>query len=258
MSAHATYVYCVVHRDRPAAVRNMPSGVPGSSRPALLDVSPALSIVVSTVPLGVYGREPLERRLHDLDWVASVALAHEAVVERMGRISAATIIPMKLFTMFSEPERAVAEMRSRRGQLSNLVKRIRGCQEWGVRVTPSASRPQRPARKTAVRSGADFLAAKKRARDDARDQAERLHAEAESVLASLGRVARQAKRRLPPDSAATPPVLEAAFLVPQARNARFAAAARDAARRCRAAGGDLVLTGPWPAYNFVDDGEPGA
>jgi hypothetical protein len=258
MTPSATYVYCVVQRDRPIAVSRMPQGIPGSSRPALLQVSRGLSIVVSDVPLDAYGPERIERRLHDLDWVASIALAHEAVVERVGGLTGATVIPMKLFTLFSEPERAVAEMRSRRRQLWAVVRRIRDCQEWGVRVTRSVQRPQRPARTGTIRSGAAFLAAKRQARDAAHAQSATLIAAAEGVLSTLGRVARKSKRRLPPDSATTPPVLEAAFLVPRNRNVRFKAAARQAASRCRAAGGDLALTGPWPAYNFVDDGEPRA
>lgn len=256
MAARATYVYCVVHRDDPVRVRGMPPGVPGSSRPILLDISPGLSLAVSDVPLDVFGTEQIERRLPDLEWVAKVALAHEAVVEHLGRIGGATVIPMKLFTMFSAPQRAVAEMRSRRRQLTAVIQRIRGCQEWGVRVTRRVDQPRRPARTRPVRSGADFLAAKKQARDDARDKSARLHAEAEGALSRLGRVARQAKRRHAPDSATNPPILEAAFLVPRTGRARFAAAAKQAAARCRAAGGDLALTGPWPAYNFIDDGEP--
>jgi hypothetical protein len=256
MAATATYVYCVVHRDRPMAVRNVPPGVPGSSRPVLLEVPPGLWIVVSTVPLAVYGPDRIEPRLRDLDWVARVALAHEAVVERFGRIDAATVVPMKLFTMFSEPARAIAEMRSRRRELLAVIKRIRGCQEWGVRLTHGADEPKRAVPPTRARSGAEFLAAKKQVRDAARDRARRLRAEAEGVLFKLRRLARQAKRRLPPESAAPPPILEADFLVPRSAAVQFQAAARQAAARCRAAGGDLVLTGPWPAYNFIDEGEP--
>ena len=96
MAASATYVYCVVHRGGPVGVRRMPPGVPGSSRPALLDISDGLSIAVSTVPLDVYAPEQIERRLHDLDWVANIALAHEAVVEHIGKIGGATVVEHQL------------------------------------------------------------------------------------------------------------------------------------------------------------------
>ena len=255
MGDTATYVYCVVHRNVPVALRSIPPGIPGASRPALLDVSPRLWIVASQVTRAVYTSEEIERRLRDLDWVAEIALAHELVVERLSRATGATVIPMKLFTMFSAPDRAVADMRSRRRQLEAVVKRIQGCDEWGVRVTRAATARSTPARTGVVPSGSAFLAAKKQARDDARELSARLADAAGDVLTTLGRVAKQSKRRPPPESAATPPLLEAAFLVPRDRKARFRTAAKQTARRCRTMGAELTVTGPWPAYNFIDDAE---
>jgi hypothetical protein len=46
-------------------------------------------------------------------------------------------------------------------------------------------------------------------------------------------------------------VLEAAFLVTAGARARFKAEARKQAAACAAAGAELTLSGPWPAYNFV-------
>jgi hypothetical protein len=48
-----------------------------------------------------------------------------------------------------------------------------------------------------------------------------------------------------------PPILEAAFLVPASARARFKLEARRQAGACAAAGADMTLTGPWPAYSFV-------
>jgi hypothetical protein len=100
--------------------------------------------------------------------------------------------------------------------------------------------------------GAAFLAAKKRARDDARDAAREAVAAAESAYELLAPFSKLARRRTDaPPSAATPPLLDAAFLVPADRKARFRAAAKRAATSCRVAGVELTLSGPWPAYNFV-------
>ncbi|HEX6974258.1 MAG TPA: GvpL/GvpF family gas vesicle protein, partial [Vicinamibacterales bacterium] len=109
---------------------------------------------------------------------------------------------------------------------------------------------------TRANSGAAFLAAKKQARDDARAA---LLASAEAadeafhLLASAARATR--RREGEPQGAASPPLLDAAFLVPSTSIARFKAAARRAAARCADAGAELTLTGPWPAYNFVQLGE---
>ena len=54
--------------------------------------------------------EHLEARLRDLDWVSEIALAHEAVVEHFARARGAVVVPMKLFTMFSSMDKAIADV----------------------------------------------------------------------------------------------------------------------------------------------------
>src|SRR5262249_6829036 len=49
----------------------------------------------------------------------------------------------------------------------------------------------------------------------------------------------------------TPRILEAAFLVRAGARGRFKTEARGQASAVATAGGELTLTGPWPAYNFV-------
>ena len=75
---------------------------------------------------------------------------------------------------------------------------------------------------------------------------------AERALTTLGRLARHTVRReRRPEAGSNPPLLEAAFLVKTTARSRFKAAARRQAAACAAAGGQMTLTGPWPAYNFV-------
>jgi hypothetical protein len=255
MAERATYVYCVVHHERRPAVARVPSGLPGATRPMVVEVRGPLWIVVSEVPMDVYGPERLEPALRNLDWVAEIAVAHEAVVEHFRRIRGATVVPMKLFTMFSTQARAVADTRARARELSAIVKRIVGCDEWGIRVnrTPMSA----PVLKKAARaaSGTAFLAAKKQARDEARQAILLAPETAEEVYGSLAVKARAARRREPPENATTPPLLDAAFLVPSTARTDFLAAVRLAAGKCRTAGAELTLTGPWAAYNFIQSAE---
>ena len=168
MSGTATYVYCVVHRAaRPPATR-MPAGIPGASPPAIDSIARGLWLVSAAVPLAEYAEQEIERRLQDLEWVSGIALAHEAVVERFSRATAATVIPMKLFTIFTSPARALEEMRRRRPQLESVAKRIRGAEEWGVRIARrsgeapaagAASGPSDVAQGRPAASGTAFLAA---------------------------------------------------------------------------------------------------
>lgn len=260
MSGTATYVYCVVHRAaRPPATR-LPAGIAGASQPAIDSIARGLWLVSAAVPLAEYAEQEIERRLQDLDWVSGIALAHEAVVERFSRATAATVIPMKLFTIFTSPGRALEEMRRRRPQLESVAKRIRGAEEWGVRIARrsseapaagAASGPFDAAQRRPATSGTAFLAAKRRARDEAHARAAAAKEAAEHAFVVLGRFAREARRQEAPDGATAPPLLDAALLVPSSRKLRFKAAVNREARRCREAGADLMLTGPWPAYNFI-------
>lgn len=247
----AVYLYCLVRSVRPPSLARVPAGVPGATRPAAHAASRNLYLITADVPLDVYGPEALEPRLRDLDWVSQVALEHEGVVEQFAVAHDGAVVPAKLFTMFSTIARAVDDVASRREQIDRVIKRIAGCEEWGIRVTrqPSTAAPvQRPA------SGSAFLLARKAARDAvaiAKSQAADAAEQAYTALARHARDARQRERR--PEPGSNPPVLEAAFLVTATARRRFAAEAKRQAGACASAGADLALTGPWPAYNFIGD-----
>jgi hypothetical protein len=249
----ATYLYCVLHASRKPALKGVPSGLAHASTPELAAVSESLWLVSAAVPMDVYGPEPLERQLADIDWVGQTAVAHEAVVEFFAMKPGCTVVPMKLFTMFSTQARAVTNVRSGRRAIKSAVERIRGAEEWGVRVLRAAS-PSRqgPAKPGMPASGVAFLAAKKQARD----QAHRGRAEAaEAALGAFDRLASLAKEVRRRDDAmigaAAPPLLDAAFLVAAKQRGRFKAAAAVEADACAKYGATLMLTGPWPAYSFV-------
>jgi hypothetical protein len=253
----AVYLYCVIRAARRPALARMPAGVPGGTRPAAHRLSGSLWLITADVPLDTYGPPHLESRLRDLDWVSQVALAHEAVVEHFSRVRGAVVVPTKLFTMFSSMDKAVADVGAGKAEIERAMRYIAGSEEWGVRITrrPGAAAPA-SGKATSSATGAAFLAAKKEARDAvARNRAASLAA-ADTAFNRLSRHARDAQqrpRRQEPGS--NPPILEAAFLVTAGARGRFVAEAKRQAALCAAAGADMALTGPWPAYNFVGAGE---
>lgn len=231
----------------------VPEGLPAAGAPETIRVTPSLWMIVADVPTDVYAGAGQEQALADLERVGRMALAHEAVVEHFAKQPSLTVIPLKLFTMFSSREKAAADIGARKTAIERAMRRIAGAEEWGIRVfhadgtatvTTSAA--------SATRSGAAFLTAKKQARDNART-ARRAAAEAATdVFNQLSRLARDAHQRLDaPPTAAAPPLLDAAFLVPVEKRAAFQKAARRAAEACDRAGAELTLTGPWPAYHFA-------
>lgn len=250
----AVYLYCVVRSARRPSLPRAPAGLPGGSRPAAHKLSSALWLITAEVPLDVYGPKPLEAQLRDLDWVSEAALAHEAVVEHFSRLKGAVVVPMKLFTMFSSMEKAVADVAAGKTAIDRAMRHIAGSEEWGVRITRrrESAAPASGKRAAAV-SGAAFLAARKEARDAiAKGRAASLAAadEAFTRLTRYAKDAQQRPRRQEPGT--NPPILEAAFLVTAGYRTRFKAEAKRQATLCAAAGAALTLTGPWPAYNFID------
>ena len=252
-SSTALYLYCVVRAVRRPSLARVPRGLPQAAAPEAHRLAASLWLITAAVPLAIYGPAALEPRLRDLDWVAEAAVAHEAVVEHFARARRAVVIPMKLFTMFSSLDKAIAEIGEGRATIERAMKRIAGCEEWGIRVA-RAPVPAAAARGAADRavSGAAFLAAKKEARDATAIARAAAIAAADETYHRLERHAREARRRERRQEPGTnPPVLEAAFLVKSSARERFKAAARRQAAACAAAGAELILTGPWPAYNFV-------
>ena len=251
--AAATYLYCVIKAAPKPPLTGVPPGLAGGTPPQLLQGPPGLWLVSSQVPLDVYGPGKLEPALKDMDWVGRTAMAHEAVVEFFATRSGTTVVPMKLFTMFSTPDRALADIAERRRTIESAMRRIAGAEEWGIRVLRAQGVGRTSGGPPSVpQSGAAYLAGKKQKRDDA--QQARIAAAEAAITAfdRLSSLAKASKRRddVPP-AGATPPLLDAAFLVPSSRRDRFRSAARREAEACARAGAQLTLTGPWPAYNFI-------
>jgi len=255
--ARATYLYCVVESPSPPSLARGPRGLPGAGPARTLDAGRGVWIIAADAPLAKYGEAAIARGLRDLRWVSACAAAHEAVVEHAGRSGA--VIPMRLFTLFADDERALAHLRSGRRRLERLLERTRGRQEWGVRLSLDGTRTRALLRARVgaagdrARDGTAFLRRKQRQRDASRDLTETAIREANRAFVELERRADDVRRRTPPAGGSVRILLDAAFLVPAARVAAFRSAARALGRRLASHGCALTLTGPWPPYNFVED-----
>lgn len=253
----ATYLYCVAHGKRAPALTRVPRGLPGTGRARAIDAGEGLWIVVADAPLERYGAAPVEARLRDLDWVAACATAHEAVVEHVSK--AATTIPLKLFTLFTSDERAVAHIAKLRPAIDRAVARVAGRQEWGIRVHLDEARARRVQRERAtkatagVTSGTRFLMLKKQEQQAVKEALARGRADVDATFEALAQAADDARRRQPDNVDGTRLVLDAAFLLPPRRVTAFKRTARERATRLAQHGYTLTLSGPWPPYNFVGD-----
>jgi Gas vesicle synthesis protein GvpL/GvpF len=259
----ATYLYCVLGGDEPAPAA-APAGLPETSPPHLLALpGDGLRLVVAEAPLPAYSAEAIEAGLSDLSWVSSCAVAHERVIAHFAGL--APVVPMKLFTLFASDARAVAALAAEAGRLREVLRRVAGHAEWGVRIRWDPAQAKLAAAATAMEdgpaaasgagAGRAFLLRKQAARDAARNLASRAAALVEEAWEALSRHATEVRRlRLPEQGAESGSrlLLDAAFLVPTAAAADFESAV--AAQSARLAGEpcEVTLTGPWPPYNFVE------
>jgi gas vesicle protein GvpL/GvpF len=273
-----TYVYCLIAARRLPVLKRARRGLPaGMGRVRLLAVPEEHAttgrgrsrvgagrdafkkwLAVADAPLALYGEDAINRHLSDLDWVSRAAVGHEAVVESF--IEQPAVLPMKLFTIFMNDDRAVEHVHAERRRIAAVLERVVGHHEWGVRVVldADAARAQDAkgvAARRPVTSGVAYLSSKKTQRDQATELAEHAREVVAGLYDRLDRQAAHSKRRALSELAPQrgPLLLDAAFLVPRGRSRQFTATIARQSRALAARGYHVTMSGPWPPYSFIED-----
>lgn len=256
------YLYGIVREDAP----DPPAELTGiESAPVRLLRADGVAAVVGDVSSEIYAAEKLDARLADLAWVGERGVAHEIVLTWFA--DRGPVIPLSLFSLHRDEQRVRERLGQHAPRLRELLTRLAGRQEWGVKVrridaTLAAHLELLSPRLRALAQemesappGRRFLLAKKRdamrgeelravSADTARRVFEELEASAErSTRLAVVANAAEAERPL---------VLHGAFLVPQAEFATFQQRLSEAAHRYGSLGFEFEFTGPWPAYHFAD------
>jgi Gas vesicle synthesis protein GvpL/GvpF len=169
-------------------------------------------------------------------------------------LSAPALLPLHLFTLFTSDDRVVRHVESDRARIRRLLKRVEGKVEWGLRLTFDENAARTKVSGRPVRSGAEFLARKRDVLGIDRTRAKEARGAADRVYKSISRLATAAQRRTSLERAAPGSrlLLDAAFLVPVSKSGALRSAVRQQTRDLRPVGITMSLTGPWPAYNFVE------
>jgi hypothetical protein len=226
-------------------------GMPDGRPPRALPLDDDVALVVGDVPSATYAAETLEPRLADLDWVAAAGAAHHAVVDALAA-AGSVVVPFRLFTLFSSEDTATTTMRANRAAMGRAFDRVRGRQEWVLRIgRPETARanPNDSASPTTSTSGTSFLQAKADAKREAAARKQRIKEDAAAAFEALEQLADAARTR--PIDPQGNLLLDAAFLAPAARvEAMRETLTRHAARLLRD-GCPVSLTGPWPPYSFA-------
>lgn len=250
---HGTWIYAVA-RELDAGLLAGLTGVGGEPVRAVGD---GLTAVVGTVPLAVFGEEALRRNLEDLDWVARVARAHDAVVATVA--GAVPAVPFRLATVYFDDERVADLLRGDPNGFGETLDRVAGRSEWGVKALLDVERlrePEPAAAPTTSGAGVAYLR-RRRAQRSERERIDQLaHQHVDELHATLAAYAVDARRHRPHAPALAEPnlpmILNGAYLVDDTAADTFARAVSAEDRRHE--GVELRLTGPWPAYSFASAG----
>lgn len=248
------YVYAAAE-GRPTA---LPSGtMPGGAAPRVLPIGGDVSLILSDVPARLYNAALVESRLSDLDWVAEAGAAHHGVVDALAD-AGAVVLPFRLFTIFSSEQKAAAEFEGLLPAIRRAFDRVRGRQEWILRIgkpdparidPADAGRLEGSGVSRSATTGTGFLAAKAAQRRQDVERAERVKTDAAAAFQSLQTLAEAAKTRAVDPRGNV--MLDAAFLVRPAQVEPMKQALTRAAARLLTDGCPVGLTGPWPPYSFA-------
>ncbi|HET9683992.1 MAG TPA: GvpL/GvpF family gas vesicle protein [Gemmatimonadaceae bacterium] len=240
-----------------------------------LERAQPMAVLVSAVDAQTYAPSEVESRVGQLEWLAPRAEAHDRVVTAAA--DAAPVIPLPIFSLFRDDAAIRGMLSNRREELSRLFGRLRGAREYTVRVYRDDARlhaalsdlsphiRELESSATSASPGQRYLLQRKL--DEARrTELRRVSSEvAQSMYRTLASVARGAVREPLPaaianaDSTSTQPaVLNASFLVDDARLDDFRRALSELIALRSAAGFRVDFTGPWPAYHFARESESSA
>ncbi|MEV4833297.1 GvpL/GvpF family gas vesicle protein [Nonomuraea sp. NPDC049486] len=230
-----------------------PAGVAGA--PVRRLAHRGLAAFISTVSLQEFGEESLRRSMEDLAWLEEIARAHHRVVEAVARRGPTA--PVRLVTVYTGEAQVRELLDERHAQFEEVLRRVSGRWEWGVKAYAVASPAEPVAETPDAAPGAAYLNRRRAALRGREDGWRRAAEHAQAVHEALMGIAVAGTRHRAQDPQLSgrreQMVLNGAYLVDEARAAEFARVVEDPAER----GVTLELVGPWAPYSFAALGHDG-
>jgi hypothetical protein len=252
------WVYCVAGGELP----DVPPGVAGVAAghaPRVLRAA-GLAAVVSEVPLDEYGEEGLRRNLNDMEWLEEVVRAHENVLDAV--LGGDPVVPMRVCTIYSSAEHVEQMLAERAAVFGEVLARLGGRAEWGVKLTADRDRVAEAARVrighaagAKAGAGGSYLGRKQqdmRLRDEVDEILTAAAAESHARLeewASASELLSPQRRKLSGHEGEM--VLNGAYLVDDNRLDGFRSVVSELQEQYGGDGLAFDLTGPWPAFHFA-------
>lgn len=250
------YVYAIGRREVIA-----PPSVPGvdGSNEFVVIAEQSLSALCSRVDSAGFSQDTVDAHASDLDWLGAIGYRHQDVVG--AAFEAGDIVPLRAFTLFSSDEALREHLRDEQAGILNLLERVRGREEWSVRISfehetwqkaveSRSSRLAELAREAeSAPAGRAYLLRKKmdEERKNATRECEREILDAIEVELQSGLPQSAEIRPRPIDPGVA---LQIDVLVDRSESS-IERLHRALARRFEGEGVVLALSGPWPPYTFV-------
>ena len=265
MSESLVYVYAIAHVFEPEALKDLPAGVSGRKEFGVTG-NGELTALYSPVDAEAFSQPTIDSKSGDLEWLGALGYAHQAVVSHLAQST--TIVPLRAFTLFSQAESLVDYLDDHEDDLVPLLEALEGKEEWTVRVELDAEKWNQALVKrvaaldeldraaSGASSGKSFLIRKQmeeKKKDAAREAENHLLEEIRSRIESELKVDVLVEGRQ--KKAGSFPQIN--VLIERGRAGEL-----DKLRALLAAGYadegvTLALTGPWPPYSFVAQGDDG-
>ncbi len=267
--SHRCYVYGYVSASEIASTPPADLEAITPDQPIRFVTLRGVRAIVSKVSAREYGEETLPERSKDAEWVKSQIRRHASVLD--GFKSSGTVMPVRFGSVYENEAGVAVMMSAEYDHVVETLDRLKDKQEWSLRMTRDSDRlgvkiasSGRTVEDSldAISTGvAQFI------KDEMGKAGELVDDE---ILATVTEnCIRRTHDALMPwavDGAqkalVTAPgvdmVFNAAYLVESAQMSDFKEEIERLSKEMEPLGMTLDLTGPWPAYHFVDSDEDGA
>ncbi len=236
--SHVVYFYGVTAK---SAARIAIAGVDGQ---ATVDSIACADVLcwVSLVPRAEFA-DNLAKNMENLDWLSGAGVRHQAVVSAIGR--KADILPARFGIVFLDMASLKRDVLKRKKLLLSDLRKIRGCDEWGVKVFSIQPKIQLLANKPA--SGREYL----------KNKATLLRRSSPGTIEDLDKFS-SALRGIAAETAEGDKIAggkpdlkwQSSLLIKRTARKKLEALLRKYSALW-AESARLECTGPWPPYSFV-------
>jgi hypothetical protein len=186
----------------------------------------------------------LAKNMENLDWLSEAGVRHQRVVSAIAELT--DILPARFGTVFLDASSLKADVGAKKKTLVKDIRRINGCDEWGVKVF--SVQPKSPIVPTKPGTGRDYL--KTKAALLRRPSAGVPVEEIVEFAAALRRISAEMSDGGRISAGQRGLQMQSSLLLKRANRKKLAATLKKYSDRW-ADSGRIECTGPWPPYSFV-------